>query len=45
MKFTVPVDHYRIGRLLEISFAINHLIYMFKYYTLGINQSKESNQN
>jgi hypothetical protein len=26
VKFTVPVDHYRIGRVLEISCAINHLV-------------------
>jgi hypothetical protein len=26
VKFTVPVDRYRIGRVLEISFAINHLV-------------------
>jgi hypothetical protein len=25
VKFTVPVNRYRIGRVLEISFAINHL--------------------
>jgi hypothetical protein len=26
VEFTVPVDHYRIGRVLEISFAINNLV-------------------
>jgi hypothetical protein len=26
VKSTVPVDCYRIGRVLEISFAINHLV-------------------
>jgi hypothetical protein len=26
VKFTVPVDHYRIGRVLEISLAINNLV-------------------
>jgi hypothetical protein len=26
MEFTVPLDCYRIGRVLEISFAINNLV-------------------
>jgi hypothetical protein len=26
VEFTVPVDRYRIGRVLEISFAINNLV-------------------
>jgi hypothetical protein len=26
MEFTVPVDRYRIGRVLELSFAINNLV-------------------
>jgi hypothetical protein len=45
VKFTVPVDRYRIGRVLEISFAINNLVYTFRDYLLGINESSESNQN
>jgi hypothetical protein len=32
VKLTVPVDRYRIGRLLEIYFAINHLVLHVKDY-------------
>jgi hypothetical protein len=39
VKFTVPIDHYRIGRVLEISFAISHLVYTYRDYLLGINES------
>jgi hypothetical protein len=43
-EITVPVDCHRIARLLEISFTINYLVYIFRNYPLGIKESSESSK-
>jgi hypothetical protein len=40
VEITILIDHYRIGRMLEISFKTNHLVLYVRDYPLRIKGIK-----